>query len=436
MRKLNVCKVANIKKLIVEGNLTQEQIAKKYGVSRSTISDIDSGRLWSDVKWPEEHKPKLSGPQKRIPKYDPTNERILELESEIEALREEKRHTAKKYQATKKDASIFKAVVEEMGNRIKPIKSFKSKRPTGIKKTGLIQETLVMHLSDGHHDQTVKSEECGGLEKHDFPTSIRRAERYVDRVLRYTQGIVGNTYKFSTLWILAYGDHTSGEIHGAVNRSYFRNQFKNSFGIGQLHGCMIAELSSFFDSVNVIYVPGNHGRRSQKKDYHGAHDNWDYVVGRVAQEHCRELDNVSFQIPDCYCANIDIDGVGFQIFHGDDIRNNSLGIPWYGLERRTRRISSLHQATGLPRIRYQVCGHFHKPAMIGDLDGELVINGPWVASDAYVYNRYNSYTEPTQWFHGVNFEHGITWRINAHIRNFKSFLEKPTRYFIPGLEDI
>lgn len=429
-------KVANIKALIVEGKLTQDEIAKKYGVSRSLISDIDAGRSWKTVPWPEGYSPKTQGPQrKRVPDFDPTDARVLELEAEVEALRSERQHAREQYRASKKELGLFRAIVEEMETRVKPIKPLKGIKPVGRRKKGLIEETLVMHLSDGHHDQTIRPSECGDLENHDFPTSVRRAERYVETVIDYTQRVLGGSYNFHTLWLLAYGDHTSGEIHGSVQRSYFRNSFKNAFAIGQLHACMISELAPYFEKVNILYVPGNHGRRSMKKDYHGAHDNWDYAIARVAEMHCKEHDHVSFAIPDSWSANVDIDGVGFSIFHGDDI-NSSMGIPWYGLERRTRRVQALHQAAGLPRVRYQVCGHFHKPASIGDLDGELVINGPWVATDAYAYNRFSGFTEPTQWFHGVNFKHGITWRMACHLRNQQSYKERPKRYNIPGLEDV
>lgn len=432
--KLTARKVANIKTLIVEGKLSQDEIAKKYRVSRSIISDIDANRAWKQVPWPEGYAPKTQGPQrKRVPQYDPTDERIIELEAEVEALRAERTHARQAYKASKKDMSIYRACAEDIRATARPLKPFKGYKPHGRRKKGLIDEHCVMHISDGHHDQTVKGEECGGLEKYDFPTSVRRGERYVERVLNYTQRILGKTYNFHTLWMLFYGDHTSGEIHGSVQRSYFRNQFKNSIAIGQLHGMMISELAGYFDQINCIYVPGNHGRRSVKKDYHGAHDNWDYLVGVTAEQLLSEHDNVAFQIPDCFCANVDIGGVGFQIFHGDDVMG-SMGIPWYGLERRSRRVASLHQSAGLPRVRYQVCGHFHKPGNIGDMDGEMIINGPWVATDAYAYNKFNGYTEPTQWFHGVNYEHGITWRIGAHIRNDRSFLEKPSRYKIPMLE--
>ena len=78
-------RVATIKKDIIDGKMTQAEIAKKRKVSRSTISDIDSERSWSEVPWPGDHVPKTQGPQrKRVPKHDPTDQRILVLEAEVE----------------------------------------------------------------------------------------------------------------------------------------------------------------------------------------------------------------------------------------------------------------------------------------------------------------------------------------------------------------
>ena len=40
-------------------------------------------------------------------------------------------------------------------------------------------------------------------------------------------------------------------------------------------------------------------------------------------------------IPDSWSANIDINGVGFNISHGEDV-HSSQGIPWYGMVRRQK----------------------------------------------------------------------------------------------------
>jgi hypothetical protein len=224
-----------------------------------------------------------------------------------------------------------------------------------------------------------------------------------------------SAYRFPTVTVLAYGDHTSGEIHGHVARSYFRNQFKNCLAIGQLHAMMYRDLAPYFEQVNVIYVPGNHGRRSIKKDYHGAHDNWDYLVAEIAKLHCSQIDNISFQIPNAYCVNVDIDGVGFQIFHGDDVKSQ-LGIPWYGLEKRRHKMMAINALQQSIPIRYYCCGHFHRPGSTTEVNGEMIINGAWPAADAYSFNSFGGFTEPSQLIHGVNKNHGITWRLPVHLR--------------------
>jgi UDP-2,3-diacylglucosamine pyrophosphatase LpxH len=299
------------------------------------------------------------------------------------------------------------------------------------KKNPRSEEHVVLHLSDGHHDQIVTPEECGGLERYDFPISCARGEKLVETTIDWTQNYL-DKFNFPVLWVLAYGDHTSGEIHGHVNRSYFRNQFKNCFAIGQLHAMMYRELAAYFSKVCVVYVPGNHGRRSIKKDHHGAHDNWDYLIGEIAKLHSSDLENVEFIIPNSFSCNLDINGVGFNVFHGDDVRG-ALGIPYYGLQRRQRNMLALSHAQQGPRIRYFCCGHFHKPGSLGDMDGEMIVNGPWVATDAYAYNSFAGYTEPSQWLHGVKPSQGITWRLDVKMRREN---ETPKRFLIPNASEV
>lgn len=348
--------------------------------------------------------------------YDPTDIRVQELQADIVHYKAELRQTKTALNAAARDHGIFKAIVQELEPRIIAMNGLYPQQPTGLPTRDIIEEHLVIHLSDGHHDQVIHPHECGGLEDYNFWVSCRRAETYVDASLKWTQTTLSN-FRFKRATILAYGDHTSGEIHGAVGRSQFRNQFRNSLAIGQLHALMIRDWASYIPQVDVIYVPGNHGRRSHKKDYHGAWDNWDYLVAETARMHCRNIDNVSFSIPDAFAANVEIEGIGFQIAHGDDI-NSSMGIPWYGLQRRAGRLMALNYtaANFAPRIRYFCCGHFHKPGTIGDMDGELIVNGPWPATDAYCFNRFSGFTEPQQLIHGVNEKYGVTWRLPIRLR--------------------
>jgi hypothetical protein len=432
--KLNAQKVSEIKDLLLEGK-TQPEIAKLYGVSRSLVSDIATGRAWTRVPGETPHK-KSGGQHKPVATYDPTDERVMMLESEIAHLQDERNIMRRQVKAMTKTHGLFRTISEEMQRIVVPMTALPPVPPVAreIIRERQIEEHLVMHLSDGHHDQVVKPSDCGGLERYNFPISMRRGEQYVDTVLKWTQQTLAPQFYFPSLTVLAYGDHTSGEIHNHTQRSYFRNMFKNTFAIGQLHALMYRDLAPYFETVNVVYVPGNHGRRSIKKDYHGAHDNWDYMVAEIARLHCKDIANINFVIPDTYTINLEINGVGFCVFHGDDIRSN-MGIPWYGMERRQRRIMALTSVQGGTRIRYYCCGHFHRPASMNELDGEMLINGAWVASDAYAYNSFGGYTEPSQLIHGVNPKYGITWRMPVKMRADDEH-NGPHRYKIDLMEEV
>ena len=430
--KLNKQQVGEIKCLIAQ-NTVQTVVAKRFGVSRSLISDIATGRVHTDVDWPEGHQPtKIQGGQRKITDYDPTDAKVQELENEVVSLRDDLTLERRKLKASAREGGVFRAVVDEMDLRIKPFKALPG--VLKIRHKAEIEEHVVMHLSDGHHDQVVRKDEVGGLEEYNFPISCCRAERYVDSVVEWTQETLDPKFYFPVLWILAYGDFTSGEIHGHEPRSYYRNMFRNCLAIGQLHALMYRDLAPHFEQVNVLYLAGNHGRRTIKKDFRGAQENWDYLVAEVARLHCRSLENVNFTVPDAWSANVNINGIGFNVSHGDDVRSQ-LGVPWYGMVRRQKGLIALGAAADAQRIRYFVCGHHHTASTLSDIDGELLVNGAWLATDQFAYNALAGYREPAQWLHGVHARNGISWRLNVKLRHSNE-KKGPSRYRIDGGREI
>jgi hypothetical protein len=423
--------VASKLKADIADGMKQTEIAKNYDVSRSLVSDIATERIYKNVPWPDGKKPapkKAGGQHKPIEDYDPTNRKIQELEAEVIHLTEERNRERQRAKSNAKTEGLFKAMASELTKKVIAVKPLPPARKTFARK-GRIEEHAVLHLSDGHHDQIVTREECGGLEYYDFLVSCCRGERLVDTTLQWTQQILADQYSFPVLNILAYGDFTSGEIHGAATRSYFRYMMRNCIGIGKLHALMYRDLAPYFEQVNVVYVPGNHGRRTRKKDYHGAHDNWDYLCAEMARLYCQDIPNVDFLIPNCFTVNLDINGVGFNIAHGDDIKS-SMGIPWYGLQRRQSRLQALAPLQTGPRVKYYCVGHFHQKGMVGAQDTETIMNGPWVATDAYAYNSLGGYTEPFQWLHGVNPKYGISWRMDVRLKDQIREKQGPQRYKI------
>ncbi len=375
----------------------------------------------------ETPKKPAKAPKAEKPKLDPVAARILSLESKLQGhITENGRLRRELKDATVKNG-VFQAMREELECVVTPLEEF-DPIPNARKDTrDTVEEHLVMHISDAHADETVKAHQVANLESYDFPTALCRAEKYVDSVIKFTQQTLAN-YRFPVLHILSYGDMTSGEIHGSVSHSYYRNMMRNSLAIGQMQALMIRDLAPYFEQVKVICLPGNHGRRSTSKDFNGPWDNWDYLISETSATYCRDLKNVEFAIPECFSLVYDINGHGFHIQHGDDIKGWN-GIPWYGIERKTRRLVSLHNSMGV-NAKYFVLGHFHAMASMADLKGETFVNGAWVATNPYSYESFSGYREPMQLIHGVHKERGVTWRLPVLLKDAAKEKQGPSRYSV------
>ena len=433
--KLTKLKVTEIKTLLALDGLPQNEVARLSGVGTSQIGRIANNQAHVDVPWPKG----TVGPKKAVPVavedkegYDPTNERILELESEVVLLQEENQREKRRVKASAKVGGLFKAIVKEMDERIQPLPEAPCLWVPS--EQGQITEHCVLHISDCHADQVVRPDSVGGLEEFNFPIACARGEHLVDTTIKWTQETLAPGFCFPVLWVLVYGDLSCGTIHGAAERSYYRNQTRNCLATGQLLALMIRDLSSHFEHVNVVCVSGNHGRQSLKKDYNAALENFDYLIAEIARLHCRNLINTSFLIPDAWSINLVINGVGVNLSHGDDVRSNG-GLPWYGFVRRQKSLIALGSVKGGVRTRYFVMGHHHVSAALADVDGELLINGAWVATDPFAFNSLSGYREPCQLLHGMNEKYGATWRLPIKLKTDNE-RKGPKRYLIDGSRDV
>lgn len=350
---------------------------------------------------------------------------LLMLEARNDALLTEKRDLNKRLKSATKQYGVIQTLVQELEASVTPIDPL----PPAVeaRSYGEVDEHLVMVLSDEHADEVVEPHKVGGLEEFNFGVALCRAERLVDTTIKFTKQTLSN-HNFRELTIFALGDATSGEIHDGVTHSEYRNSFRNCLAIGQMRALMLRDLAQHYENVNIICLSGNHGRRTPKKDYDGAWNNWDYLVSEIAKMYCRDIPNLHFTIPDAFSAVVQVEGWGFHLQHGDDIKSwNS--IPFYGVERKTRRLTALHHAIGL-QTNYFVMGHFHMASAMADLKGETLINGAWPATSAYSYESFAGYREPSQMIFGVHAKHGLTWRMNVKLKDKEAEAAGPSRYHV------
>jgi transcriptional regulator with XRE-family HTH domain len=336
--KLNEHDVEQIKHLLLANELTQKEIGLRFDVSRSTISDIATGRIYKDVA-PNLMPVKIAGGQTKHLNLEQQN---LALIGQLENTRQERNLLKRQLiAAAKRDA-----VVDEIARSLTPaIKPMKAPKKISLKpKSRAIEETLVLLLSDVHADQIVTPEEVDGLEQFDFPVAVCRAETLIQDMLNFCLTSLSN-FRFKKLVIFGLGDYTSGEIHGHVNKSYFQDQFKNDLAIAQLFAYMFTELSAHFDEIEVVSIIGNHGRLTDKIEYtkEAVSANHDTLIMKIAEIHCKKIKNLSFLFPDGLSHIYDIDGWNFYLHHGHGKRSGS--DIWTRAKRKSQTIVPLHRGS-------------------------------------------------------------------------------------------
>lgn len=406
------------------------KLIKAHGLENFDVrAQLDS---WPDVHYDELmgflsrfKEDKVSKPKQEDKEALEEAQKLRVLQRKLLEAQENVRVMKNQYKTDLINENIKETIKEEIAKNCTPIPAL-PKQPVRPASSGVIEEDLVILLSDEHGDQVVKPHKVNGLEDYNFQVVLNRAENFVNRVIQFTKHTLNN-YRFNNVYILCLGDHVNGEIHGGTESSTFRNSFANAMAVGQLHALMFRDIASHFDNVKVIYVPGNHGRTTPHKDYQNALRNLDYVVAETAFAYSKDIKNIEFLIPDAFTVNIDINGFTFNMCHGDDIKGHN-GIPWYGIERRNRRLQAIHAARA-QQIHYKVMGHFHQASTMQDTSGETIINGSWKATDEYLYNSLGAYTKPCQWVFGVHEKYGVSWRMGVHLRDDNDTTRK-SRYSI------
>lgn len=349
-----------------------------------------------------------------------TEEKLIKVIDDNNKLRQ----TLKESQ---KESMLFKYLNGVINENISPINLSPYIQP---QKSSPITESAILMLSDIHADQEIKPHRVQNLENYNFDVACKRAERIVDTTVSHLIENMSN-YQYETLYIFGLGDYVNGEIHNATEHTKWRNSIKNAMATGELMAQMINDLSRYFPQIVFISVSGNHGRRSSRKDYRGAHNNWDYFVSSYAMSRLEPLiesGRLTYSIPDSWSAGVNIYGYNFVLNHGDDIKSwNS--IPFYGIERKTRRLTAIGAVTGtIPN--YYAFGHFHTGTVQQHTAGEIFINGSFNATDEYALEALGAYSEPVQWLFGIHEKYGVTNRMPIRLRtpDWKNDERKRGRY--------
>lgn len=356
----------------------------------------------------------------------PENCRSAVMESLCQRQKDEIASLKKQITQSHRAEALFQALAQDLSEHVHPLEPPKIdvRKPTGKR---IHEEDLCLALSDLHADQVTPSVEVGGIENYDFDVCAARLEQTVDTLVDFTQNNLNN-YRWGCLHIFLNGDLVNGMIHRGAEYSHFRNSLKGAMKTGDLIALAVSDLSRHFHKIDIVGLPGNHGRITAKTNEADAHESLDYVAMETARQLTAKHKNIHWNIPHAYTHNKKIGPWWYHAAHGDQIGGGFAGLPWYGIEKKGRRKQSLHSSLGT-HLDMFVYGHFHTATFHASHKGGFLINGAIPATSAYGYNRIDAYNEPAQWMWGTCDRFCTTWKVDIKPRR-PAEQEKPVRYLV------
>jgi len=260
--------------------------------------------------------------------------------------------------------------------------------------------------SDDHVGELVDPAWVQGVAEYDVNIFKKRLEMWTHKVATFREQDK-NALGLNKIIINMLGDHITGEM-------IYAGQAWNIDVclVDQLFTCVNAYvdsllfLANIFPEIELYCVQGNHGRHGKKGEGH-PRSNFDYVFFKMIQKILAQQGNIKVYISESPTMLVRHYIFNFALNHNDDTRLWN-GIPYYGLDRKARRLPKLYN---MP-INFYLGGHFHSPA---SLDDETYINGTMVGGTDLTINKMRVASRPSQSIFYLDPKHGIHRYTNLYL---------------------
>lgn len=260
----------------------------------------------------------------------------------------------------------------------------------------------VLLYSDLHAAEVVKYEAMNGLNEYNWDIMLTRHQRLAEAIRSFKKN---RPYRIRKLTILGLGDMVTGDIHDELRETNEMVISESAVRLGfDMAEFIATELIPLYEEIEIAAVVGNHGRTSRKPEFKSASKNWDWIAYKVMQERLREHDQVSVELPVGFEQVVQVFDKNILCFHGDGIPTNMPGIPWGGVQRRTKELSDTYHQLGL-HIDHFALGHFHEADVVGQR--RIWINGSIKGPDEYSMKRFGGGRAPCQLLHTFHPKRGL-----------------------------
>lgn len=233
--------------------------------------------------------------------------------------------------------------------RVPPVKA-----PAAAKGKGS-PETAILTLADWQVGKRTPS--------YDSDIAAQRVRLYADLATRL---IVENRAPVDEARIYLLGDLLEGElIFGGQAHRIDASLYRQVFLVAELLAEVVRKVAAVVPKVRVVGVIGNHGELGglARKEYH-PESNADAIAYNVARQHLVNAANVEWvetiaTDERAWYATDEVRGRTWFLFHGNQVKSASFGLPFYGFQKRL-----LGWATSVAPFEYAVSGHWHQASRL------------------------------------------------------------------------
>jgi hypothetical protein len=275
----------------------------------------------------------------------------------------------------------------------------------------LPEHELILATGDWHTGAKVMWHETGGMYEQDVATTRSQIEHLWDRIVRL-HAIQSAGINYTKLHIIALGDLIDNDdMRPSQHRNVEDILTVQTIQAFDLFSWLCRQALTLFPEVEVEVIGGNHDRTGRAKGNAGLGeldyaDTMSWLIGEFTKRQFENEPRIKVRNWQTFFGYKEVAGQRVVFEHGSSIKwnaNSYGGIPWYGVSMLPKRYADM-----LGKADIFLMGHGHRPAILPDGRGWLVINGALPATTNYEQSGFKSIHRPMQWLMSVHKKYGLT----------------------------
>jgi len=274
----------------------------------------------------------------------------------------------------------------------------------------LPEQELILFVGDWHTGARVKLHETGGVYEQDIATTRAQVELLWDRVQRL-HAIKASGVRIKKLHIIGLGDLVDNDdMRPAQHRQVEDVVTVQTVQAFDLWTWLIRQCLTIVDTVEVDMVGGNHDRTGRNRGNAGLGeldyaDTFSWLIGEFTKRLFADEPRIKVRNWNTFFGYKHVAGKRVVFEHGSSIKwaaNSYGGVPWYGVSTLPVKFAGMLGQSDIFAI-----GHGHRPALLPNGHGWMVLNGALPATTNYEQSSFKSVHRPLQTLVSMHHEHGL-----------------------------